>query len=181
MDIFDVAASLSLGQLYSRRRVIAFYTLLIAGFTIGLLSVVFAILQHTAVFEFGYSLYSDNLLVIIFVVLAFAGFIVGVMGIVAITKNNKVKIVITQCIEDSVLLKAYSKKLDSVKFLFLQDTLIEVSFNYDERNYIKTSKGNMLGQKQYQGYHRAFSKYADREINILYSPKHDEVLILKSK
>lgn len=30
-----------------------------------------------------------------------------------------------------------------------------------------------------EGYVGCFNKYADREVNILYSPKFDEVMILK--
>lgn len=53
---------------------------------------------------------------------------------------------------------------------------IKVKFKYDGKVYNKLST-----YKGYTSYLAIYNKYADREILIAYSPKYDEVMILKDK
>lgn len=57
---------------------------------------------------------------------------------------------------------------------------ILVQFEYNGRIIRKESGSEHKSrQNNLNGYARLFKKYADREISILYSPKYDQVLILK--
>ena len=54
---------------------------------------------------------------------------------------------------------------------------IQVAFEFNGQKYSHLSGDNP--NKIEKGYERIWVKYADREINILYSPTYDQVLILK--
>ena len=89
---------------------------------------------------------------------------------------------------DAVELSAKTKMLDSSYaqngFFRVPITKIAVEFNYDGTNIVRHSglkeyKGGLRNNKG--GYNKVFNKYANRQIQILYSPKYDQVLILKDK
>lgn len=80
--------------------------------------------------------------------------------------------------EDAVVLsattKGIKKPLPSFTDIFLRK--LEVSFKYEGKRYVKYS-----GTKQSNGYDRVFSRFVDKEISILYSPRFDEVMILSDE
>ena len=92
-----------------------------------------------------------------------------------VRKNKKLKKNILIWIEDAVELIAYSENIGNIMHIPPQ-TKIRVTFYFDGKPYSKVSKG---GDWLTYGHHKIFTRYANREINILYSPKYDQVLILK--
>ena len=93
-------------------------------------------------------------------------------------KDNKLKNKVKIWLEDAVEIKAYSKKVGENR-LGLQPKAIkiQVQFSLNDIHYIRESTAKVFGG--WEGYVGCFNKYANREISILYSPKYDEVLILK--
>jgi len=92
----------------------------------------------------------------------------------AIVSNNKLNKKITLWLEDAIQLRAFTMRLDTISLKY-KPYQLQVNFEFDGKIYQRISApGNII-----KGYHKIFKKYADRYINILYSPKYDEVLILK--
>ena len=102
-------------------------------------------------------------------------------------ENYKTVFLYRKCLKDGVVLTAKSEVTDrSDELLGLirsRAVRIKVTFYLDGVKYVRRS-----GQKGYKqifdgskkaGYDNAFWRYSDREINILYSPKYDQVFILK--
>ena len=98
-----------------------------------------------------------------------------------IIKNNKLKRRIYLYLEDAVQLSAYSKSIDALygRLRFYNGVKIKISFIFQGKNYIKIS-GNPNKDNFENGYDRVFIKYCDKKIDILYSPRYDEVMILKA-
>lgn len=90
-----------------------------------------------------------------------------------IIHNNKLKKKIELWLEDAVFIKASAKRLDLMNITY-KPYQIEVSFIYkDVRHKYISKAGNAI-----IGYYKFFSE-PTKELNILYSPKYEEVLILK--
>ena len=100
-------------------------------------------------------------------------FIVGTLFLQKILLKKRMKMWMRDVIE----LHAYTRRLD-VRGIIRKSTKIEVKFCLHKEWHVQSSgKG-----KWYRAiYSTAFTKYADRKINILYSPKYDQVMILKDK
>ena len=82
--------------------------------------------------------------------------------------------------DDAVQLKATSKIIDEETFIGEIPTTyykIEIYFKYQNKRIKKISGG----QKRFKGYATIYRKYSNRVIDILYSPKYDQVMILKDK
>lgn len=84
----------------------------------------------------------------------------------------------TLWLEDAVVLEAYAKSIGQTlhvrNMIMRTATALEVSFEYDDKRCVRQStyKGKPL-------YLAVFTKYADRKILITYSPKYDEVMLIK--
>ena len=79
--------------------------------------------------------------------------------------------------EDAVELYAYSEELSKIGMLLqVSETKIRVKFQWEGRNYVRIS-----GNGKRKAYQKVFTKYANRYIRILYSPKYDQIMILKDK
>ena len=98
------------------------------------------------------------------------------LTLLLIRENKRRLNEISLWVQDVVELKAISKDMTFVSREY-KPHQIQVDFEYKGQKYQKLSTpGNLR-----TGYHKIFTKYADREIKILYSPKYDEVLITKDK
>lgn len=97
-----------------------------------------------------------------------------------IVKNKRIIKDVNLWLEDAVQLAAYSKKIGEVRsgVLHSLSIRIEVRFQYDGKVHKKQSDAKVCGLPR--GYVGWYNQYADREIIILYSPKYDEVMILRS-
>lgn len=93
-------------------------------------------------------------------------------------KDKRLKNKILPSLDDAIKLVAYSKTISNRKFgLQPKYYRIEESFTIAGKKCIDVS-GSENGAKSY---HKIFKSYHDREIEILYSPKFDQVLILKDE
>ena len=180
MKISQIEASLSQGRLFQKKWLVAIYTFI----AVAVLSILFGVILIIAnyVFDMGEEL--DFIFSMVFLILFVV--LLLIVLILVLIKNQKTKKLVIMWVQDAVLLKAYTKKLDSfnteLPFLILpEQTLLEVHFVYSDKKQSQISKGAMIGGKKQKGHHKIFSKYADKEIDILYSPKYDQVLILKAK
>ncbi len=105
---------------------------------------------------------------------------VAFMSLLIVVKIQKEKLSkdVMLWLEDAIEIKAYSQKLGENRLGFQpKATKIRVSFNIGGKHFRKDSSLTPFGG--WEGYAGCFNKYADREVNIMYSPKYDEVLILK--
>lgn len=107
---------------------------------------------------------------------------ISILFIFILIKNHKHKKRILLWLKDVVEIETYSKKIDSYwnPASVISHIKIQVDFKFNEKIISKTSAGKVIGITG-EGYHKIWAKYADRKINILYSPKYDEVLILKDR
>jgi len=104
--------------------------------------------------------------------LLFISLFILIINLIAGYKKLEKKVVLW--LEDAIRLRALTMRLDKVSLAY-KPFQIQVNFEFDGRMYQRVSApGNVI-----KGYHKIFSRYGDREINILYSPKYDEVLIIK--
>lgn len=95
-----------------------------------------------------------------------------------IVKNKKLCAKIAPWLENAVEIKAYSKKIGENRLgIQPKATKIQVRFNYNGVVYKRESTAKVFGGQE--GYVGCFNKYADREVDVLYSFEYNEVLILK--
>ncbi|MDE6104966.1 MAG: hypothetical protein K2G38_04725 [Clostridia bacterium] len=154
---YKIEALLNHGKYYSKNWVIFSYITLILGILSMLLLIVCAILASE------YLILLTLLLVIL-----------GIVGCLCIILNNwKLKHIIELCLPDCVEVKATAEELGIINNNYGKDQ-IGVRFTLNGQEYFRMSvAGSFLFR------HIEFNKYAGKKINILYSPKYDEVMILK--
>ncbi len=103
-----------------------------------------------------------------------------ILFLTLLIKNEKRRKEVQLWLEDAIIVKAQSKNADCLYQFGVSCPKIQVDFTIDGVQYNRQSKS--IGTKtNKQGYHHFWSKYADREITIAYSPKYDEVMVLKDK
>lgn len=106
-----------------------------------------------------------------------------VVFLVLIIKNEKHRKEIKLWLSDAVELTAYSKKIgERSSYASPRIYKVQVEFKYMDKRYSYESRGKPLGGFGVpDGYHGVFKDYLNREVTILYSPKYEEVMILKSR
>lgn len=108
------------------------------------------------------------------------------LGIVTVPliMKNKLKKRIFLWLDDAIELDAKTVELDSryTRLLF-KETKLKVEFKFDRQHIVLTSEqpDKPCSLFNYRGYRRDLTKYANKKVKILYSPKYDEVLFLKMK
>ena len=118
--------------------------------------------------------------IVIFVVVSGNILFVSLMSVAIYikVKNDRLKKKILLWLEDAIETIAYSKKIGENRVgLPPKATKIRVRFAINGVTYKRESTAKIVGGQR--GYLGTYNKYANREIRILYSPKYDEVLILK--
>lgn len=167
MKITDVDVSLSHGQYFRKRFIIVYIGMAVCCF-FPILTVIMLALQL-----------EWDMQMIVAMALGNVGSIAFLAVLIYIKiKNDKLKNKIKLWLADAVELKAYSTKIEEHKMGFQPiATKIQVEFDYADKHYKIESTYQVFGG--YKGCVGCFNKYADREINILYSPKYDEVMILR--
>jgi len=103
-----------------------------------------------------------------------------IIFLILFTQNYKRRKDILLWLDDAIEVKAYSKTIGEFKPTFeIGSVRIQVIFKVNGTKYIRESKGKRMGVPE--GFHQIWCQYADREINLLYSPKYDQVMILKDE
>ncbi len=95
----------------------------------------------------------------------------GLLCIYIINGRRRVK----RYLEDAEILNAKATSSGSElqyrhPLIFVKATSLAVKFRYNGKRYLKTSKASL----------QVYNKYADKEIKIAYSPKYDEVMLIKA-
>ncbi len=105
----------------------------------------------------------------------------SILSFVFFCKNEKMRKKVQLWMEDAVIIKAQSKKIGHRYTLFVPCPKIQVKFELNGIEYQRQSQNFRAINKREDGYYRIWSKYADKEIMIAYSPKYDEIMVLKDK
>ena len=98
----------------------------------------------------------------------------------SILANERIRKEILLWLEDAIETTAYAKKVSVCNLhIIVPSVKIQVDFEIDGKQYSRCSEGKLLGSRALEGHHEIWAQYADRQINILYSHKYDQVLVLK--
>lgn len=120
--------------------------------------------------------------IIICAVFAFS--VLPAVWLVIIIRNEKIRKDILLWMEDAVEVTAYAKKLDEKRWLGFPLIKLQVKFTVDGVNHCCTTENERRGWIDFGrpvGYFSWISNYADRKIDIFYSPKYNQVMVLKDK
>ena len=173
-DLSRIEGSLKHGQVFLKKKYL-FYIMFGLIAVISILGIVMTLLEHMENPD------ARTPVVIIIFILGPAFLFVPLL--IILLKNNKACKEILLWLEDNdiVELNAYSKKIDTWNPTALFPAIkIQVEFEFDEKHCSFVSEKKLYGGGIPEGYHQVWAKYADKEINILYSPKYNQVLILKN-
>ena len=170
---YKIADSLEYGLVLSTGRMALFYGTLIFLFLSIIVMIIIAIIEPES---------------IPYVIILSCVFSLGIAAnsFLLIT-HHKIRSKIKLWLQDSVHLTAISNAVGAYKynqggFIPTTSTKLMLTFKYNGKQIIKYSGRELPGgspQSSKYGYSRAFTKYANKEIPILYSPKYDQVLLLK--
>lgn len=169
-NINQIESTLKYGKIHTNRKLKFFKILLIVSFIItiicfliGAISVFLDVLNFDEIISFiGTIIFSTFILLSLLYVYI---------------KNKKRNLEINKWLEDSVRCEAFVKRLD-IENLKYQSYQIEISFTYKNKKIKKVSgKFNIIKD----GLPKIFAKYHNKTLEILYSEKFDEILILKEK
>ncbi len=167
MKITDIDVSLSHGQLFHKQLILVYFGMVVCCL-FPILTIIMIALQMEWTAEIVSTMALCNIL----------GFAFLALLIYIKIKNDRLKNKIKLWLDDAVTLKAYSQKIDEHKLgIQPKATKIQVTFTFDNNHYKRQSTYKVFGG--YEGCVGCFNKYADKEVDILYSPKYDEVMILK--
>ncbi|MDE7395855.1 MAG: hypothetical protein K2M95_07035 [Clostridiales bacterium] len=99
----------------------------------------------------------------------------------SILHNEKIRKELILWVEDAIETDAYAKEIGRQFPAFSPAIVkIRVSFKINGMQFLRESIAGPIGAFSWQKGHQAiWRKYANRSIQILYSPKYDQVMVLK--
>lgn len=105
--------------------------------------------------------------------------------LVDLIKNHRHVRAIRLWIQDAVPYTVFAEKVDEdgIEYRWAHPSpgvRIVVRFRYQGRRITRFSGAGRNGLNTREGYYPGWKKYCDREIDILYSPKYDQVIVLKN-
>lgn len=173
MDISKVSATLEKGRIFSKGILALIYigdVSFIYVFFVGLLMSITSFLGNNI--PIGVLLLACSLLLCGIFISSFTFLIV---------RDKKLKKEIKIYLQDAVILEAHTEDIGSLSIYrrFYDGVKIRVEFRYDGKVITKESGDPKRAGKIIHGYDKVFWKYANRKINILYSPQYDQVMFLK--
>lgn len=168
MNITDIGASLSLGAVLSKRQLLIVYISMALCLVLPLITVILLVIPEVV---WDGALIATMTLADI-IMLSFLGVLIYVT-----VKNSAIRKKIIVWMADAVPLKAYCREIDRDRPGFQPAAVkIQVKFKYNNKKYTRISTAKVFGGLK--GYLGTYKKYADKDINILFSPEYDEVMIL---
>lgn len=173
MEIDKIAATLEDGRILSRDFKI-FLKIGIACCVIGyLLSV---IIIATGLYPNDINVWFLGVFVFLFC------FGIGGAFFYLIWRNKKIELKVQEYLIDAEELYAETRIVNDLGIVGrIQDGVkIEIRFQLNNRKYVRIS-GNPNKKTLRNGYDKVFLMYANRIVRILYSPKYDQIMILKDK
>ncbi len=173
-----IDATLKYGQFFTSGWLVFFYSLIAFCAIMPVSSIVYLILVFLGIeipdSETTLSLTCSNIVC--------CATILGVIYV--LYRNCKLKKKILIWLEDAIELTAETTTLDRFRTFGhpIAETKLQVEFYYCGVLKIQSSYDDAKEDHWYKrnGFFKILSKYADRTIKILYSPKYDEILILKN-
>lgn len=166
--INDIDISLSLGQLIYGKKWILVACLYVLGALLPLTTIVMVFFPIEWTTEIIATIVEINILSVVILI----------VPVYLTVKNSNNKRQINIWLADAVKLTAYACTIGQYKAPTLPKGIrIRVTFELNGKKYHKESDIKIFGGAM--GYIASFKKYADRYINILYSPQYDQVMILK--
>ena len=102
---------------------------------------------------------------------------------ILITLNERMRKLVNLWLEDAIIVEAFAKNIGvKSQFGLFKSVKLRVEFDLEGIHYSKESQSKHYKNSKFeQGYYRIWSKYADKKVKILYSPKYDEVMVLELK
>ena len=168
LKVSDIDASLNYGKIYTSK---AWDATFIVMLILSVLVMVFAVV---GLFDKPYDSNSKFMIVFGFV---FGGFML-LVTLLLFLYINRGKKKATLWLKDAVLLEARCTLLDTSmqvrRSVVVKAAAIRVKFTYNGKKYTKESS-----YKGTRAYLPVFNKYADKKITIAYSPKYDQVMLVK--
>lgn len=174
-----IDASLKHGQFFTGGLLIFFYSFIGFCCIMPISTVVFLFLVY-----YGKEAFDENT-TITFICSNIGCFFIICGLIYVLYRNNKLKRNILLWLEDAVELTAKTTTIDRFRTLGhpIAETTLQVEFCIDHHKKVMTSIDETKKNHWYKtnGSYKVLTKYADQTIKILYSPKFEQVLILKKK
>lgn len=107
-----------------------------------------------------------------------------ILSIMLLLNNRKAKQAITKWKQDAVLLQAYCEEVYNPKKVLHKGCIgqISVSFVYNGKKIVLFSQKSANAKFDPMGTYgsdKVFKQFIDKEVNILYSPSYNEVMLLK--
>lgn len=162
-----IDSSLTYGKILSSGQIYLLYSAIIISLMLPLCSIVIIILLSLGIIESNSDVIGSLIFGNIFSLFLFT------VCLDRYIYNYKLKRKVKLWLEDAVMLKAKAKRLDLINPIY-KPYQIEVKFTYGEKKVrIISSPGSAI-----RGYYKFF-KENRKELDILYSKKYNEVLILK--
>ncbi len=168
MDYGFIDSSLQYGKVMSKKQFIVIKICLGAQVLIPLITVCILIIISCG----GMTCDKNIELTLIIINVIFCLFIVITSYI--IYNHRKLYKNISLWLKDAIKTTAFVKRMDEIS-LYYKPFQVEFSFNIDGKNYkyLSASGGLMIGLN------RRYIKYHNKTVNILYSPKYHQVMVLK--
>lgn len=169
-DIKRIEASLSYGRLLWGRNYLILLILLIASLLIPIITLIISIMVKLNIMY-----WEANMILALIIANIFSSFLISFsVGafVIDFRKKKNLKLILNESVELTATVK---KK--SITFVGENPYRVTVLFFIDGKLYKRDSpQGNSI-----VGYSKFFLKYISNNVNILYSPKNDEVMFLKAK
>ena len=180
-DLSNIAVTLKYGAFEgaSRKKILgAFIALLVITVSIATLGITMMSIEYATKHESSVASFVGGLISIIF-----GCSILPIIWFFIVHRNEKIRKEICLWIEDAVEISAYTKSIDTKYWLGVPLTKLQVDFKIDGIRYVRTTEQEQrtlfdLGRPV--GYFSWVSKFADKKVNILYSSKYDQIMILKN-
>ena len=168
MQNYNIVASLSQGNILSKKQSTILYIGILSCLFIPIITVVLLAIPQV-IWDISMAL---TMTLANFMFISFLCVLVYVK-----IKNDNTKKKISIWLKDAVKLPAYSMLIGENRLGFQPKAAkIQVQFNFQNKKHYKESTAKVYGGQQ--GYLGTFSKFVNKNILILYSPKYDEVLII---
>lgn len=103
--------------------------------------------------------------------------------LIIIIRNEKIRKKVVVWIQDAIEISAYAKNIGTKYWIGVPLVKLQVEFELDGIKQVRTSekeKRGVLDLGRPVGYFSGITKFIDKKIDILYSPKYDQVMILKN-
>ena len=179
-NIYRIAGLLSWGTFWSesRKKIIIEYIAIV-------IICLFAIVLYVTMVTIEQLKNPGNIVTYLIDLLSFvtAFSLLPILLLIFLIKNEKKRREVNLWLKDAIEVEAYSKSIGTIKQLgIIECVKIQVDFYIGGTHYCRVSDSNIYKEKNFDGgYYYLWSKYTNRKIKILYSPKYDQVMVLKDR